>query len=74
MKEGCPCNIGNRRANLLSSMYDVNSECVHSIPSNIISVDSRYQHLPLVVVYKKTPNHFWKPEIKQTNASFLLST
>lgn len=58
MKEAGASNIGNWRPNLLPSMDDVNTKSVDRVPPNVIPVDARYQHLPLVIVHKQSANHF----------------
>jgi hypothetical protein len=38
-------------------MYHINSECIYSISSNIISVHTRDKDLSLVIVHKQATNH-----------------
>lgn len=57
VKEAGAGNVGDGRAHLLPGMDHVHPKRVHSIPANVVPVDPGYQHLPLVIVHKQSPNH-----------------
>lgn len=57
VEEARPGNVGNRRANLLPRMDHVHPERIHSIPANVVPVDSRDEHLSLVIVHEQSSNH-----------------
>lgn len=57
MEETGPRNVGDRRPDLLPGMDHIDPEGVHSIPPDIIPIDPRDEHLPLVIVHKQTANH-----------------
>lgn len=65
VKKGSPCNICDRRADLLASMDHVDSKRVHRIPSDVIPVDSRDEHLALVVVHEEAAYHFLQKQTYQ---------
>lgn len=52
-----PRNIRHWRPNLLSCVNNIDAESVHSVSPDIISVHPGDENLPLVIVYKQSPNH-----------------
>lgn len=38
-------------------MDDVDPECVHCVPADVVPVDARDEHLALVVVAEEAPDH-----------------
>jgi len=57
VEEGGASNVGDGRADLLSRMDNIDSECVHGIPTDVIAINPGDENLPLVVVDKKPTNH-----------------
>lgn len=50
-------DVGDRGANLLPRMDHIDPEGVHSVPSDVVPVHSRDEHLALVIVHKQSANH-----------------
>lgn len=57
MEKWCSCDIGHWWTNLLSGMDHIYPKRIHSIPPNVIPVNPRNQHLPLVIIHKQSPDH-----------------
>ena len=57
MKKTGPGNIGDWRSHLLPCMDHIDSECIHGIATDVISVDPGDEHLAFVVVNKKSTQH-----------------
>lgn len=58
MEERGASYVCDWRPNLLPGMDDVDSKSVNCISANVIPIDSRNQHLTLVVVDEQPSNHF----------------
>lgn len=57
VEEAGPRNVGHWRADLLAGVDDVDPKGVHGIPTDVVAVNSRDQHLALVVVDEQAANH-----------------
>ena len=57
MEKWSPGNISHGTSNLLSGMNDIDAKSIHCIASNVVSIDSRDQDLPLVVVNEEATDH-----------------
>lgn len=66
MEKGSSCNVGDRWSDLLPCMDDVNSECIHCISANVISIDTRNQNFPFVIIDEKASNHGESWSLEQT--------
>lgn len=58
MKEAGTRNIRHWGPDLLASVNHIHTERIDGIATDVVSVDTRNQHLALVVVHKKAANHF----------------
>ena len=61
MEKWSPGNISHGTSNLLSGMNDIDAKSIHCIASNVVSIDSRDQDLPLVVVNEEATDHDDQP-------------
>lgn len=57
MKKARSGDVCDRRPHLLPRMNDVNSKCIDGVPSDVVAVDSRDEHLAFVIIHEQSANH-----------------